>query len=136
MVTIAAVTSAISLLETLVAFAEQRLGASRGVAALGATVAVFVAGLPSALSHGPLGFLVGGRDVLSIVDAVTSDVLLPIAGLLTALFVGWVWGVAPALAELRHGARRVPETIWSLSVRVVIPLTVVTILVAGLFGVR
>jgi NSS family neurotransmitter:Na+ symporter len=136
MVTIAALTSAISLLETLVAFAGQRLALPRAVGTLGATAAVFAAGLPSALGQGPWGLTIRGRDFLTVVDTFASDVLLPLAGLLTVLFVGWIWGVGPALAELRRGAGRFPEAIWSLSVRLVIPLTVGTILVAGLLGVH
>ena len=136
MLAIAALTSAISLLEALVALARQRLGRSRGMTTLGAAVLVFVAGIPSALAQGPYGIHVLGRDFLTAVDVVASDVLLPLAGLLTAVFVGWVWGAGPALAELRQGAGRFPERLWSLSVRLVIPATVGTILAAGLLGVR
>jgi NSS family neurotransmitter:Na+ symporter len=136
MATIAALTSAISLLEVLVAFVDQRLRVPRLAGSIGATVAVFLAGVPSAVAHGPWGVAVGGHDVLALVDTVASDVLLPLAGLLTALFVGWVWGVAPALAELRRGAGWFPQRLWGLSVRVVIPLTVSAILVAGLLGLR
>jgi NSS family neurotransmitter:Na+ symporter len=136
MVTIAALTSAISLLEALVAFADQRLAVPRVAGSLGATAAVFLAGLPSALAQGPWGIRISGRDFLTALDTVTSDVLLPLAGLLTTLFVGWIWGVAPTLDELRQGAGWFPERLWSISVRLVIPLTIGTILVAGLLGVH
>lgn len=135
MLTIAALTSAISLLEALVAFARQRLGLSRPLTTLGATALVFVAGIPSALAEGPYGIRVLGRDVLTVVDAAASHVLLPLAGLLTAIFVGWVWGAGSALAELRQGAGRFPERLWAVSVRFVIPATVGTILAAGLLGI-
>lgn len=136
MVTIAALTSAISLLEALVAFVDQRLAIPRVAGSLVVTAAVFLAGLPSALAYGPWGIVISGQDFLAVVDIIASDVLLPLAGLLTALFVGWVWGVAPALAELRQGAGWFPERLWSLSVRLVIPLTVSIVLVAGLLGVH
>jgi NSS family neurotransmitter:Na+ symporter len=136
MLTVAALTSAISLLETLVAFARQRLGRSRRSTTLAAAALVFAAGVPSALAQGPWALRVLGRDVFTLVDTLASDVLLPLAGLLTALFVGWVWGARPALAELRRGAGRFPEWLWALSVRVVIPVTVAVILAAGLIGVR
>jgi NSS family neurotransmitter:Na+ symporter len=126
MVTIAALTSAISMLEALVAFIDQRLGISRVPGAVGVTVAVFAAGVPSALAP----------DVFAFVDTAASDVLLPVAGLLTALFVGWVWGVAPALAELRRGAGWFPERLWVVSVCLLIPTTIAAILLAGLLGVR
>jgi NSS family neurotransmitter:Na+ symporter len=136
MLAIAALTSAISLLEVLVAFARSRLGLARRTTTLLAAALVFVAGVPSALAQGPYGVHVLGLDVLTLVDTVTSDVLLPLAGLLTAVFVGWVWGAGPALAELRQGAGRFPEWLWSLSVRLVIPATVAVILAASLIGVR
>jgi NSS family neurotransmitter:Na+ symporter len=136
MLTIAALTSAISLLEALVAFVRQRLGLSRWTTTLGTAALVFVAGIPSALAEGPYGIRVLGRDFLTVVDVVASDVLLPLAGLLTAVFVGWVWGARPALVELRRGAGRFPERLWSVSVRLVIPATVGTILAASLLGIR
>jgi NSS family neurotransmitter:Na+ symporter len=136
MVTIAALTSAISLLEALVAFARQRLGLGRRTATLGATALVFVAGIPSALAQGPRAIHVLGRDFLTAVDTVASDLLLPVAGVLTAVFVGWVWGAGPALGELRRGAGPFPERLWSLSVRLVIPAAVSTIVVAGMLGIR
>jgi NSS family neurotransmitter:Na+ symporter len=136
MVTIAALTSSISLLEALVAFARQRLGLTRATTTLGATALVFVAGVPSALAQGPYAIRVIGRDFLTAVDTVASDVLLPLAGVGTALFVGWTWGAGSALAELRRGADRFPERLWSASVRFVIPATVTAILAANLFGVR
>jgi NSS family neurotransmitter:Na+ symporter len=135
MLAIAALTSAISMLEALVAFARPRFGLSRAMTTLGMAALVFVAGIPSALAQEPYGISVLGRDVLTFVDAVASDVLLPLAGLLTAVFVGWVWGAGSALAELRQGAGRFPDTLWSLSVRLVIPATVGLILAAGLLGV-
>jgi NSS family neurotransmitter:Na+ symporter len=70
------------------------------------------------------------------VDTLSSDVLLPLAGLLTAVFVGWVWGTGAAVGEVRRGAGRFPERLWAWSVRLVIPATVGIILVAGLLGVR
>lgn len=136
MVAIAALTSSISLLETLVAFARQRLGLPRTACTLGAAVLVFVAGIPSAVAQGPHAIHLWGRDVFSLVDTLSSDVLLPLAGLSTAVFVGWVWGAGAALQEVRRGAGRFPERLWAWSVRLVIPATVGIILVAGLLGVR
>lgn len=136
MVTIAALTSSISLLETLVAFARQRLGLTRTAGTLGAAALAFVAGIPSALAQGPYGMRLLGRDIFSLVDTLASDVLLPLAGLLTAVFVGWVWGAGAALEEVRRGAGRFPERLWAWSVRLVIPATIAIILVAGLLGVH
>lgn len=125
MLAIAALTSAVSLLEALVAFVQHRLNVTRAVATVGTSAAVFLAGTPSASS----------QDTLSVVDAVASNVLLPVAGLLTAVFVGWVWGTPAALAEVRRGAGRFPERLWSVSARLLIPATVASVLAAGLLGI-
>jgi NSS family neurotransmitter:Na+ symporter len=137
MVAIAALTSAISLLEVVVAFVHQRLGWHRWAATLLAAICIFALGVPSALSQGAYQLEFFGRDFLSAVDALASDVLLPLGGLLTALFVGWVWGIEPALEELRQGAQGFRTArLWALSVRFIIPLMVAVILVAGVLGLR
>jgi SNF family Na+-dependent transporter len=82
-----ALSSAISLLEALVAFARQRLGLTRRVTTLGMAALVFVAGIPSALAQGPSGVGALGRDVLTVVDAAASNLLLPLAGHHAALVV-------------------------------------------------
>ncbi|MDQ7858151.1 MAG: sodium-dependent transporter [Armatimonadota bacterium] len=137
MVAMAALTSAVALLEVVAAFAVQRLGMARRRAVVAAAVLIFGLGVPSALSQGARPVHLLGRDFLSALDAVTSDLILPLGGLSTAVFVGWVWGVEPALRELRAGSPRFRAArVWAASVRVVIPVTVAGVLAAGLAGVR
>jgi NSS family neurotransmitter:Na+ symporter len=90
---VAALTSAISLLEVVVVFAMERLDWCRRTAACVAGATLFVLGLPAALSFGWLGGVrVAGLGVLDAMDFAASNVLMPLNGLLVALFVGWVWG--------------------------------------------
>jgi len=112
----AALTSAISVLEVVVAFLMDRWGLRRRTAALGAGGAVFVLGLPAALSFGWLGGVrIGGLGELDAMDFLASNVLMPLNGLLVAVFVGWVWarreacrasGLPPALAAAWHAVLR------------------------------
>jgi len=137
MVAMAALTSAVALLEVVVAFAVQRLGMVRRQATVAAAALVFGLGVPSALSQGARPIHLLGRDFLSGLDALTSDLFLPLGGLLTAVFVGWVWGIGSALQELRAGSPRFRAAgVWAVSVRVVIPATIAGILAAGLAGIR
>jgi NSS family neurotransmitter:Na+ symporter len=137
MVAMAALTSAISLLEVIVAVVVQRLGWTRRRAVAISVAAIFLAGIPSALSQGAAPLAVRGRDFLAAVDGLTSDLLLPLGGLATALFIGWIWGTRPALVELRRGAPSVPLAgLWVASVRVIIPATVAIVLLGGLLGLR
>ena len=76
---IAAITSAVSLLEVPVACLIDRLGWSRTRAVWVSTALIFVAGLPAATS----------LDVLGWMDSVFGGLLLILGGLLLALLLGW-----------------------------------------------
>lgn len=113
---VAALTSALSLLEVVVVFAIERFGWRRRAAAAFAGAMSFALGLPAALSFGWLGGVrVAGSGVLDAMDFAASNVLMPLNGLLVALFVGWVWrrdaackstGLSPAAARAWHGVIR------------------------------
>ena len=108
LLTVAALTSAMSLLEVVVAYFvdERSWGRSQAVMLFGSLVFLF--GLPSALSFNLLAdFTYNGKTFFDIVDFIASNVLLPFGGLLIAIFVGWIWGFDKALIELKHGAENV-----------------------------
>lgn len=94
----AALTSSVSLLEVSVAWLSERYGLRRPVAALALGLGFFLVGLLSVLSFNvladqrPLWFLPGFDDAnwFDAIDRFTSRALLPLAGLLTAIFIGWI----------------------------------------------
>ncbi|MAB54848.1 MAG: sodium-dependent transporter [Synechococcus sp. CPC35] len=77
---IAAITSAVSLLEVPVACLIDRLGWSRSRAVWVSTAVIFVAGLPAATSS----------EVLDWMSNVFGGLLLIVGGLLLSLLLGWV----------------------------------------------
>ncbi|WP_027285650.1 sodium-dependent transporter [Rubritepida flocculans] len=100
----AALTSMISLIEVPVAALMQRAGLRRRVAVLAVGGAALLGGVPPALGYGPLAWLnVTGRPLLEEVDHVVSNLILPLAGFGLALFFGWVLpaGTALELAGIR-----------------------------------
>lgn len=111
LLSLAALASAMSLLEMPVALAHRWLGWPRRRAALVAGSICWALGLASVLSFNvwagwrPLAWLPGlaTLTVFDSLDHVASNVLLPLGGLGLALFGGWV--VPPRLlsAELRLG---------------------------------
>lgn len=126
-VTLAALSSSISMLEIPVSFLVDEFGVSRRVAVLGMVGLVAATGAVNALRPAVFGFVAG-----TLVD------LLLTAGLtLFLLFVGWVLGV-DALDEFVTGggslAKRL-STPWLFAVGVVIPLFLVFTLLSSLgFG--
>ncbi|MEE8341162.1 MAG: sodium-dependent transporter [Candidatus Neomarinimicrobiota bacterium] len=108
LLTLAALTSSISLLEVVVAYFVDERGWSRHRAVLTLGFLVFLFGIPSALSFNLLAnYTYNGKTFFDIVDYIASNVLLPFGGFLIAIFVGWIWGFDKALIELKKGAENI-----------------------------
>ncbi|NLL98248.1 MAG: sodium-dependent transporter [Tepidanaerobacter sp.] len=100
---LAALTSAISLLEPLIAYMIEEHGWSREKAALIIGGIIFIVGCFASLSMGPLsGFKIGGLVFFDQLDWVSNNLLLPIGGMLTALFISWIWGTKNVLNEVTN----------------------------------
>jgi len=98
---LAALTSAVSLLEVPSAVLMRKFRWSRSKSALFIGVAVFAAGVPSALGYGVLdGVTLFGLGILEGIDRIASNIVLPIGGMLIAICVGWVWSRRDALQTM------------------------------------
>jgi len=105
LLSIAALTSAISLLEVVVAYFVDELDWNRKKAVFILGFVTFLIGLPSALSFNILAnYKVFGMNFFDLVDFFASNILLPTGGLLIAIFVGYVWGFDKVLLNLKSGA--------------------------------
>ena len=126
----AALTSAISLLEAQVAYLidERRWGRKRATAFLAGLA--FVVGLPTALSYNSLSEwkLIGDMVFFDSVDLIVSNYLLPISGLLIALYVGWFWSGAEEKEELIAGGAGWVYPVWHFLIRFVSPVAVAIVL--------
>ena len=118
---LAAVSSAISLLEVVTAYVTEHFSVGRPATAVGLGVAIFLLGLPTAMS----------TTTLTWYNDIAYNFLLPLSVLLLAVFVGWVWD--GALPELTQGTRQGAGfgTAWLWFVRVVVPVAVLFTLVLG-----
>ena len=131
---IAALTSAVSLLEVVVAYFVDEWGWRRRRAAIGIGSVIFLLGIPSSLSLGVWSdFTIAGKDFLSFMDYVGSNILLPMGGVAVALFVGWV--ILPRAMEEATGGGEHPFPLapyWRFICRYVAPIAIGWILVSGL----
>lgn len=119
---IAALTSAISLLEVVVSGIIDGWGWVRNKAAVVAGIAVAAAGIPSALSLDWLGFL----------DKFAGEVVLVFGGMLIAILTGWIWdrGAAEELAQGFDHPGLTRAWIWLL--RTIVPIVLAIVLVITL----
>ena len=101
---IAAITSAISLLEVIVAYFTEELKLTRKAAVLIAFTIIGVFGTLSSLSNGVLSDVkIFGKTFFDLFDYTSSNILLPVGGLLVVMFVGWRMKKADVLDELTNG---------------------------------
>lgn len=88
---VAALTSLISLHEVSTAFLQEEMRISRGKAALVVTCTCSIIGVFCSLSFGAWdGLSLFGKSLFDIFDYVTGQIFLPVGGLLTCIFMGWV----------------------------------------------
>jgi NSS family neurotransmitter:Na+ symporter len=137
LLSVAALTSTISLLEVPVSHCVDALGWSRTKAVGAVAAVVFVLAIPSALGNGAVavfttvpGFGIGFLDLM--VNA-WNEFALPIGGFLTAIFIGRIWGVDRALEELRAEAAWFPSPkLWAFLIRWICPAGIALILLVTL----
>lgn len=125
---VAAITSAFSILEVPVAWAMDKYGWSRVRSSVIVSTLCFLLGVPSVLSVGGavdgLGF--GGRSFFDWMDFISSNILLPLCGMIVTLFVGYVWKGAAEEAGINKGWLK----LWLFMLRYVVPLLVLLVLLS------
>ncbi len=141
LLSLAAYTTTLGMLEPIVSYLEERWRIGRVTLACGAGLAIWVVGLLPALSDNvlagvtPLGFLgvFAEMSFFQVFDFVTASVLLPVNALLISLFAGWVVKTSAIRRELAFDDDRL-FLLWHLLLRYVAPIAVLLITVSGLIG--
>ncbi len=129
---IAAITSAISLLEAVAAYFIDQLGWDRKKAVFVMGTVIYIFGIPSGLSFGILSeSKILGMTFFDLVDNLSSNYLLPLGGMFTAIFVGWVWGTKEAHKEIeRHETVFRWAAYWEFVLKYFTPLAVAAVFLA------
>ncbi|MEQ9498798.1 MAG: sodium-dependent transporter [Deltaproteobacteria bacterium] len=128
----AALSSGISLLEVVVSTCIDKFGWTRGKAAVSMGAAIFLFGIPSALSGAEEGpFSTGwksvfGKNFFDSFDYLASNWFLPLGGLLIAIYVGWVMPDDRRRAEFESGSRFAAfYSVWLVFLRFVAPIAII-----------
>lgn len=128
LLTLAAWTSAISLLEPVSAWFVERFGWTRRMAALVPALLIWALGVPCALSFNMLAdSTIVGKTFFDLLDYATANVMLPLGGVLIALFVGWQMRSHSVAEELAWDSQSASFKIWLWLLRVVAPVAVMLI---------
>ncbi len=124
---VAAWTSAISLLEPTVAFLVERFKMKRLSASIALGVVVWGLGIACLGSFNFMSdFTLFGKNTFDFLDYITANIMLPLGGILIALFAGWVVKDKFAQDELK-----LPEGVyklWNISMKFTAPIAVAVVL--------
>ncbi|PIT07147.1 transporter [Snodgrassella communis] len=128
--TFAALTSSISLLEPTVELLEEKTHLGRISATLVSSVVIWALGIACLLSFNAWqDVTIFGKNIFDFLDYVTSKLMLPLTGLGTIIFAGWMMQQETIRQELNLSP--VIFAGWKFLCRIVIPVAVVAILVYG-----
>ncbi|MCF7740843.1 MAG: sodium-dependent transporter [Candidatus Marinimicrobia bacterium] len=138
LLSMAALTSTISLMEVITAFFTEEFNLSRQKATIFLGGVVFLLGVPSALSFGPMRDIhIFGKTFFGVADFFASNILLPLGGIFILVFVGWFWGMKKAIPNLLQGIQgrsNILLNIWKILVKFVAPVLVLIVLLFKIFG--
>lgn len=133
LLSLAAITSTISMTEVGVAFCVEQWHISRNKAlALTMSVVTFF-GVFSALSFGPMSSVaIFGMTIFDLFDFITSNIFLPVGGMFISIFVGWIIDRKTVDLELRPSSHILRRIIVFL-LRYICPLAILAVFVNNLF---
>lgn len=145
LLSIAALTSTISLLEVVVAYFVDEKKWSRPRAAWIVGGACLLLAIPSAVGFGYNDFFSSfgttvfggalGESFLDTQDKLWGTYSLSIGALLLSVFVGWKWGTDRAAAALGESGHAIPlAAAWKVMIKYVCPIAIAVVFVAQLFG--
>ena len=124
----AGLTSAISLVEPVVQYLIDRFGWTRGKAVAVTSAGYWLVGIGALLSYtkawGPM-LSFGDKPLFDLLEFTTDSILLPLGGLLIAIFVGYVLPKDRVYAALEHEMGPTYFAIWRFSIRYIAPVALI-----------
>lgn len=135
LLSVAALTSTISVLEVVVAYFSEELNISRKKATIIGASSIMVVGVFSTLSFSELsGVSILGQSIFGLMEYTAANILLPLGALLIVVFVGWRLLKSQVKEELSNEGRL---KIWYFKgfyfiVKVLAPLAIAAVFLNGL----
>ena len=136
LLSLAALTSTISVLEVVVAWLKEELHLTRKAATIIASVSISLLGILATLSFGRLSeFTIFGKTIFGLLDYASANIMLTFGALLIVIFVGWRMGKSDFLEEIsnRGTLQSVLFKIVFIIIRYLAPVAIGIITVANFF---
>lgn len=128
----AALTSSISLMETVVSIVKDKFGWSRKKSCVVVLLFSIALGLPSSLGFGVLSNVsLNGMSILDMFDFFSNSILMPIVAFLACIFIGYVIKPKAVIEEIEIGAPFKAKTLFTVVIKYVAPVCIVLILISS-----
>ncbi len=132
LVLFAALTSSISLAETVVSIIHDRFKISRKLSILVVFIGAVLLGLPSSLGFGVLSHITPlGMDFLSFFDFISNNIIMPIVALLTCLFISLVIKPKTIIDEVEIGGAFKSKKLFTVVIKYIAPICIIAILISS-----
>ena len=135
LLTVAALTSSISILEVVVAYFHEELKMNRKIATIFATALITLLGIICSLSMGTFkDYTFFGMNIFDLIDWISANLMLPLGGLFISLFVGWKLGRKKVRAEIEKGGsiRDVFLSVFMFLVKIIAPIAIAIVFLNGI----
>lgn len=135
MVLLAALTSSISLMETVVSTIRDKWNIDRRLACVIVLVVSLLLGIPSCLGYSVWdGVKILGMQFLDLFDFVTNSVMMPIVALLTSILVGFFLKPKSVIEEVELSGKFKSKILFSVVIRYFAPVCILIILVSSVLS--
>jgi len=129
MVLFAALTSSISLMETVVSIFCDKFKWNRKFACIMVLIGSFLIGLPSTLGFGIWDHVEWKKmNILSLFDFMSNSVLMPIVAFFTCLFIGYVIKPKTVIEEIELSAKFKSKALFTVVIKYIAPICILLIL--------
>ena len=136
LVLLAALTSSISLAETVVSVIQDKFKINRKVTCLIVLGGCLLLGLPSALGYGLLGGVkILGLQFLDFFDFISNSILMPIVAICTCIFIGFIIKPKAIAEELETSAPFKAKKLFNVVIKYIAPVFLIVILVSSVLEV-
>lgn len=134
LVLLAALTSSISLMETVVSILQDKLKWSRRVTCIAVFIWCAVLGVIVSWGFGPLSDIkpLGMDDLLTFFDFVSNSVLMPILAFITCIFIGFIIKPKAILDEAEEGGQTFKsKKLFTVVIKYIAPVCILLILISS-----
>ena len=141
MVLLAALTSSISLMETVVSIVMDKTKFSRKISCVIVFGGMLVLGVPSALGFNVLSWLqiIKGMDILTFFDFISNSIIMPIIAIITCIFVGYFIKPKTIIEEAGIANKPFTAKMFTIVIKFIAPVCLAVILFSSIvqtFGIH